>query len=64
MGPNKKTIITFDLGLYKPVTELQMYRSDLDDIIIHAGELHIIKAMFITIGGFIIGFIIFELGRS
>ena len=40
MGPNRKTIITFDLGLYKPVKELQMSRSDLDDIIVRAGELH------------------------
>ena len=55
MGPHKKTVITFDLGLYKPVKQLQMSRPDLDDIIVRAGELHIIKAMLITIGGFITG---------
>ena len=55
MGPNKKTVITFDLGLYKPVRQLQMFRQDFDDIVVRPGELHIMKAMLITIGGFING---------
>ena len=55
MGPNRKTAITFDLLLYIRVKKLQMSRKDLDNIIVRPGELHIIKAMLATIGGFIDG---------
>ena len=28
MGPDRKTVITLDLGLYKPAKQLQMARKD------------------------------------
>ena len=35
MGESKKTIISLDLGLYHPAKQLQMARSDLNQIILH-----------------------------
>ena len=29
VGPNRKTVITLDMGLYKPAKQLEMYREDL-----------------------------------
>lgn len=50
MGPRSKTVISLDLGLYKPAKQLQMSRQDLKDTIIRPGELHILMAQLRTIG--------------
>ena len=54
-GQNRKTVITFNLLLYIQVKKLQMSHKYLDNIIVRPGELHIMKAMLATIGGFIEG---------
>lgn len=53
VGPNRKTVISLDMGLYKPAKQLQMSRKDLDGIILRAGELHIVIAQLRCIGSFI-----------
>ena len=53
MGPQRKTIITLDLGLYMPAKKLQMSRNDLSNIILRPGELHIVMAQLKTIGAYI-----------
>lgn len=53
VGPNRKTVISLDMGLYQPAKKLQMHRSDLDHIILRPGELHIVMALLRTIGSFI-----------
>ena len=55
VGPNRKTVISMDLGLYLPAKQLQMSRSDLDEIILRIGELHVVKAQIRTIGAYIDG---------
>ncbi|KAL9964664.1 hypothetical protein ACROYT_G028339 [Oculina patagonica] len=45
VGPNRKTVISLDMGLYQPAKKLQMHRSDLDHIILRPGELHIVMAL-------------------
>ena len=54
-GPNRKTVILMDLGLYLPAKQRQMSRSDLDEIILRIGELHVVKAQIKTIGAYIDG---------
>lgn len=53
MGPNRMTVISLDMGLYKPAKQLQMSRNDMDHIILRPGELHIVMAALRTIGGYI-----------
>ena len=52
---DRKTVIPMDLGLYLPAKQLQMSRSDLDQIILRVGELHVVKAQLRTIGSYIDG---------
>lgn len=55
-GNNSKCVLTLDLGLYKPVQQLIMSRSDLHNRwIVRPGELHICFAMIRAIGVFIDG---------
>ena len=53
MGPNYKTVITLDIGLYKPAKQLQMARKDTDHLILRPGELHIVMAQLRCIGAYI-----------
>ena len=53
VGPSRKTVITLDLGLYQPAKQLQMSRTDLNNIILRPGELHIVMAQLRTIGSYI-----------
>jgi hypothetical protein len=50
-GPGKKTIITVDLGLYRPMQQLQMALGT--DAILLPGDLHIMMAQLRAIGSFI-----------
>ena len=52
VGPDRKTVISLDLGLYKPAKQLQMARDDLDDVILRPGELHIVMAQLRCIGAY------------
>ena len=51
-GKGKKTVITVDLGLYRPMQQLQMSRNDTETILL-PGDLHIIMAQLRAIGTFI-----------
>ena len=53
MGPDRKTVITLDLGLYKPAKQLQMARKDMDHLVLRPGELHIVMAQLRCIGAYI-----------
>ncbi|KAK3746101.1 hypothetical protein QZH41_015518, partial [Actinostola sp. cb2023] len=53
VGTGKKTVISLDMGLYLPAKKLQMARNDLNHLILHPGELHIVVAMLRTIGAYI-----------
>ena len=53
MGPDRKTVISLDMGLYKPAKQLQMSRRDLDHLILRPGELHIIMAQLRSLGSYI-----------
>ena len=53
VGPTRKTVVSLDMGLYQPAKKLQMARQDLRNIILRAGELHIVIAYLRTIGAFI-----------
>lgn len=53
VGPDRKTVISLDMGLYQPAKKLQMQRRDLDHLILRPGELHIVMAQLRTIGAFI-----------
>ena len=50
---NSKTMISLDMGLYKPAKQLQMSRDDLQDIVLRPGELHIVMAILQCIGVYI-----------
>lgn len=52
-GPQRKTVITLDMGLYQPSKKLQMARNDLNNIILRVGELHVTIAQLRTIGAYI-----------
>ena len=43
-GPDRKTVISLDMGIYKPAKQLQMFREDMDHIILRPGELHVVMA--------------------
>ena len=53
MGPDRKTVITLDLGLYKPAKQLQMARKDMDHLVLRPGELHSVMAQLRCIGAYI-----------
>ena len=53
VGHERKTVISLDLGLYKPAKQLQMARRDLDHLILRPGELHIVMAQLRCIGAYI-----------
>ena len=44
VGVGHKTVISLDMGLYKPTKQLQMSRSDLDHLLLRPGELHIVMS--------------------
>lgn len=50
VGQQRKTVISLDMGLYMPSKKLQMARHDINNIILHTGELHIVMAQLKTIG--------------
>ena len=50
IGPDKKTVVSLDMGLYKPAKQIQMARNDFDHLILHPGELHIVMAQLHSIG--------------
>ncbi|KAK3708724.1 hypothetical protein QZH41_004431 [Actinostola sp. cb2023] len=53
MGPERKTVISLDMGLYQPAKKLQMARNDLNHLVLRPGELHVVMAQLRTIGAFI-----------
>ncbi|CAH1154560.1 unnamed protein product [Phaedon cochleariae] len=54
--PGKKTVVTLDLGLYRPILKLSMAKKDISkNWILRPGELHIVMAMLRCIGKFIDG---------
>jgi len=53
VGPNHKTVVSLDMGLYKPAKQLQMARNDMDHLILRPGELHIVMAQLRCIGCYI-----------
>ena len=55
VGEQRKTVITLDLGLYKPAKELQMARDDCINMILRPGELHMVMAALRTIGSYMDG---------
>ena len=53
-GSDSKTVVTFDIGLYKPVCHLAMAKPDLSkNWVLRPGELHTIMAMLRAIGTFV-----------
>jgi ethanolamine utilization microcompartment shell protein EutS len=50
VGPEKKTVISLDMGLYKPAKQLQMSREDLGHLVLRPGELHIVMAQLRVLG--------------
>ena len=55
-GPERKTVISLDIRLYlEPAKKLQMAQNDLNHLILHPSELHIVMAMLRTIGACIDG---------
>ena len=53
VGPERKTVISLDMGPYQAAKKLQMGRNDLDHLILRPSELHIVMAQLRTIGRFI-----------
>ena len=53
VGPDRKTVISLDMGLYKLAKQLQMARSDMNHLVLRPGELHIVMAQPRTIGAYI-----------
>jgi len=53
VGVGHKTVVSLDMGLYKPTKQLQMSRSDLDHLLLRpAGELHIVMSQLRCIGAY------------
>ena len=48
-GPERKTVISLDIRLYLPAKKLQIAQNDLNHLILHPCELHIVMAMLTTI---------------
>ena len=53
VGPDRKTVISLDMGPYKPAKQLQMARSAMNHLVLRPGELHIVMAQLRTIGAYI-----------
>ena len=53
IGPDRKTVVSLDMGLYKPAKQLQMARDDMGHLILCPGELHIVMAQLRSIGAYI-----------
>ena len=54
VGPDRKTVITLDMGLYQPAKiKLQMARNDLHNLILRPGELHILITVLRAIGCYV-----------
>ena len=52
VGPDRNTIISLDMGLYKPAKQLHMARSDMNHLVLRPGELHIVMSQLRTIGAY------------
>ena len=52
IGPDRKTVVSLDMGLYKPAKQLQMARDDMGHLILRPGELHIVMAHLHSIGAY------------
>jgi hypothetical protein len=52
-GQGKQTVVTLDMGLYQPAQRLVMSQNDLSNVVLRPGELHVVMAMFRTIGSYI-----------
>ena len=52
VGSQRKTVVTLDMGLYKPAKQLQMARNDCSHLILRPGELHTVMAQLRTIGSY------------
>lgn len=52
VGPGRKTVISMEMGLYKPAKELQMSRRDLGHVVL-PGELHVVMAHLRCMGSYI-----------
>jgi len=55
VGVGHKTVVSLDMGLYKPAKQLQMSRSDLDHLLLRPGELHTVMAQLRCIGAYVEG---------
>ena len=53
VGPDRKTVISLNMGLYKPAKQMQMAREDMNHIVLRPGELHIVMAELRCIGAYI-----------
>lgn len=54
VGEERKTVISLDMGLYKPAQKLLMAKkNELSNIVLRPGELHVVIAMLRTIGSYI-----------
>ena len=53
VGPNRRTVMALDMGLYQPAKKLQIKRQDLGHLILRPGELHIVMAQLRAIGAFV-----------
>lgn len=53
VSPEKKSVISLDMGLYQLAKKLQMAWNDLDHLILRPGELHIVTAQLQTTEEFI-----------
>lgn len=52
VGPDKKTVISSDMGLYKPGKQMQMSVNVFNGIILRPGELHVVMRQLHCIGGY------------
>ena len=51
VGDTHKTVVSLDMGLYKPAQKLLMAkRNEINNVVLRPGELHIVIAMLRTIG--------------
>ena len=53
VGPDRETVISLDMGLYKPAKQLHMARSGMNHLLRRPGELHILIAQPRTVGAYI-----------
>ena len=49
IGPDRKTVVSLDMSLYKTAKQLQMAQDDMDHLILCPGELHIVMAQYVPL---------------